>query len=244
VSDPFGQVHDYVEALLAGRRPKRFRVGRQEDWRALQFAAGLTGERDEAAAAPAPEFLARLQAQLAVETVSMAAPRATRRGLLAAALAALATGAGGFLAGRLSTPTPDPVPQTQVAPPSQPAMVRDNGQWFGVAKLSQLKQKQVVRFTAGAVEGHLVRSGNKVHALSAICSHLPCSLTYRWGSDDFLCPCHDVSFDMHGEAVNGRRPYDPLTPIQVKIEGDNVMVWSIGEAPKPQPGVVQPPAAG
>jgi len=203
---------------------------------ALQFAARLAGERDEDVT-PSPEFLRTLRSAMALEAQGKPKAATSRRGLLAAAVAGLATGITGFLAGRFSAPqTETPAqPTAQVAPPSQPAMVRDNGHWFAVAKLSELKEKQVVRFTAGSVEGHLVKYGHKVHALSAICSHLPCTLSYREGSNDFLCPCHDVAFNTRGEAVNVRRPLDPLTPIQVSINGDDVLVWSIGEVPKSAP---------
>lgn len=233
MSDRFEDTNQYVEALLAKHRPKRTPVQDDGDLHALQFAARLAAERDEEVA-PTPEFLRTLRAALVVEAQGKPKQQASRRGLLAAALAGLATGITGFLAGRFSAPPPEASVSapTQVAPPSQPAMVRDNGRWFKVANLSELKEKQIVRFTAGSVEGHLVKYGNKVHALSAICSHLPCTLTYREGSNDFLCPCHDVSFNTRGEAVNVRRPLDPLTPIQVSINGDDVLAWSIGDAPK------------
>lgn len=237
MSDRFEQVNQYVEALLSGSRPKRTRVPEEQDLRALQFAARLAAEANDGVT-PSPEFVSELQAALLLEAQGVPAARASRRGLLAAGVAGLAAGIAGFLAGRWTAPPPDvPAAPPQVAPPSQPAMVRDNGRWYAVARLSELREKQVVRFSAGAVEGHLVKYGNKVHALSAICSHLPCTLTYREATNDFLCPCHDVTFNTRGEPVNVRRPLDPLTPIQVSIEGDNVMVWSIGEAPKAPPAV-------
>ncbi|MSQ09555.1 MAG: Rieske (2Fe-2S) protein [Dehalococcoidia bacterium] len=204
MSDRFEDTNQYVETLLGQQRPRRTPVQDEGDLHALQFAARLAAGRDDEVI-PTPEFLRILRTALVMEAQGQ--PQASRRGLLAAALAGLATGITGFLAGRFSAPPSEASvsAHTQVAPPSQPAMVRDNGRWFTVAHLSELREKQVVRFTAGSVEGHLVKYGNKVHALSAICSHLPCTLTYRDGSNDFLCPCHDVSFDLRGEAVNVRR---------------------------------------
>lgn len=34
--------------------------------------------------------------------------------------------------------------------------------------------------------------------LSAICTHLKCGLEYRPEPGDFLCPCHDSTFDLGG----------------------------------------------
>ena len=108
-------------------------------------------------------------------------------------------------------------------------MVRDDGQWFQVAKVSQLPPRATVRFTAGAVEGHLVRRGDDLMALSAICSHLPCTLLWQDDNDDFLCPCHGVTFQPSGELKQSRRSYEPLTRLEVKVNGDEVLVWSIGK---------------
>ena len=240
MSDPFERMHLYVDALLNRKRPKRVTVDNEQDWMALQFAARLAGE---AASDPEPSaaFVAALQTRVVVSASAPSAASPSRRGLLAAAMAGIAAGLGGFGLGRFTAPAPEPAPApAQVASPSQPAMVREErGQWFAVAKLSQFSNQWVMRFTAGAVEGHLVRQGNKIYALSAICSHLPCSLVYQNDKRSFLCPCHDVSFGIAGEAINARRPYDPLTPIQVKIEGDDIMVLSIGEAPKTHLGTPQ-----
>ena len=118
--------------------------------------------------------------------------------------------------------------------------MRDNGRWFSIAKLSRLSEQATLRFTAGAVEGHLVRRGGEVMALSAICSDLPCTLVWQEKEDNFLCPCHDVLFDAQGEAKLTRRPVPPLTRLDVKVEGDDILVWSIGEDGPRQPGRPSP----
>lgn len=230
--DPFDKVHQYVEALLQGKKPKRAAVDDERDWRALQFAARLAGDR-HADEGPSPAFVARLQTQLVAEATGQKPANSHRRTLLAAAASGIAAGVGGFTMGRLTTPVEPPA---QVAPASRPPMVRDNGQWFAVAKLSHMNQHAIMRFSAGAVEGHLVRMGNKVYALSAICSDAPCALSYQENRDTFQCPCHGVNFDMNGEPVGNRRPIPPLTPVQVKIENDDVLVWSIGENKQASPG--------
>lgn len=105
--------------------------------------------------------------------------------------------------------------------------MRDNGRWFTVARLSDLSERATLRFSAGALEGHLVRLGGEVTALSAICSHMPCSLVWREADDDFLCPCHDATFYPDGELKFARRPYPPLTRFRARVEEGQVFVWSI-----------------
>lgn len=219
--DPFEQVQQFVEALLAGRKPRRFRVESREDAAALRMAAALTAEGHPARSEPDPAFIESLGSRLATPHQP-----ASRRGFLAAALAGLAAGLAGFSAGRLSAPSPGATP---AASGGGGALIRENGRWFPVARLSALAERATMRFTAGALEGHLVKRGNEVDALSAICSHMPCSLVYRSADDDFLCPCHDATFHTNGEQKFARRPYAPLTKFQVKVEGDQVMVWSVGD---------------
>ena len=77
--DPFGQVHKYVETLLQGRKPKRISVDDERDWKALQFAARLAGERAADTSGPSPEFVARLQARVVAEATGQKPAKASRR---------------------------------------------------------------------------------------------------------------------------------------------------------------------
>lgn len=226
MKDQFEQVQHFVDALLAGRKPRRFRVETRDDAEALRMAAALAAEGNPSGGEPDAAFIAQLGLRLASPR-----PAASRRGFLAAALAGLAAGVAGFSAGRLSGP-PSAAPATSGG---GGALIRENGRWFPIARLSELTERATLRFTAGALEGHLVKRGNEVDALSAICSHMPCSLVYRDADDDFLCPCHDATFHTNGEQKFARRPYAPLTKFQVKVKGDRVMVWSIGEDPPQAP---------
>ena len=108
-----------------------------------------------------------------------------------AGLAGLAAGVGaGWGLGRFL--------QAGGAPSSAGAIVRENGHWFPVARLSEIGDHATLRFTAGALEGNLVLRGREVTALSSVCSHLPCTLVWREQDDDFLCPCHDIPFNADG----------------------------------------------
>ncbi len=230
--DPFEQVHRFVDSLLLGKKPKRFRVGTREDLGALRMAAALSavGNTDE----PSRLFVDQLRTRFAAAagTPSVEAP-SSRRGFLAAGLAGLATGLGA--AAGITRLTQSPA--TPAAPAgSGTAIVRENGRWFPIARLSQMAEHATVRFSAGALEGNLVRRCDQDVALSSVCIHLPCSLVWREHDDDFLCPCHDASFTAAGEPKASRRPYGPLTRFETKVEGDQVMVWSIGNNPPQEPG--------
>ena len=231
MKDPFEQVNQFIEALRAGHKPKRFRVEEAEDRDALALVAHLIATSDPTLEEPDPLFVARLGQRLEMRTRRSSEVTQGRRRLLAAAFAGLAAGLGsGVGLDRVFSTSAPPQPP---AAPSIP-LVRDNGRWFAVAKFSELPNNAVVRFTAGALEGHLVKRSQDVQAVSAICSHMPCTLLWQEQGEHFLCPCHDATFHPDGEVKFARRPYPPLTHIEVKIQGDQVLVWSIGEDPTDQ----------
>ncbi|MBI2887335.1 MAG: Rieske (2Fe-2S) protein [Chloroflexi bacterium] len=230
--DPFEQPHQYVEALLAGRKPRRFRVAEAEDWDALKLAAQLAAAGAADREEPTPQFVAGLTRQMEARARGGRDMAQGRRGLLAAALAGLAAGIGSGLGLDRWLLRPSSPPQPAPAPIP---IVRDNGRWYLVARLSELPPNTVIRFTAGALEGHLIKRGQEVTALSAICSHLPCSLVWQEGEEHFLCPCHDATFHPSGELKFARRPYAPLTRFEITVDGDRVLVWSIGSDTPRQP---------
>jgi cytochrome b6-f complex iron-sulfur subunit len=60
-------------------------------------------------------------------------------------------------------------------------------------------------------------------ALSLICSHLGCSVSWDKTKNEFICPCHSSAFDMHGTVINSPAPR-PLDYFPVIIEGGKVKV--------------------
>ncbi|MCK0472104.1 ubiquinol-cytochrome c reductase iron-sulfur subunit [Halalkalibacter sp. APA_J-10(15)] len=71
---------------------------------------------------------------------------------------------------------------------------------------------------------------NEVTALSAICTHLGCTVAYD-GNDDFpeqfFCPCHFGRFDKDGHNIPGTPPRRPLDAYEVKVEDGKVYLGSI-----------------
>jgi len=47
----------------------------------------------------------------------------------------------------------------------------------------------------------LMREGERVYALSLVCTHLGCTVNVTPG--DILCPCHGSSFDREGRVLKG-----------------------------------------
>src|SRR5207253_2508336 len=82
--------------------------------------------------------------------------------------------------------------------PPPDVAVEPGAAWYRVANLAELPDDAVVRFTAGSRLGHLIRRGESLGALSAICTDQPCVLDYQADRSSFLCPCHTVYFGLDG----------------------------------------------
>ena len=79
------------------------------------------------------------------------------------------------------------------------------------------------RFSAGAVEGFLVRRGEAVEAISAVCTHMGCILRFNAAGARLDCPCHGASFSLDGvplyhEYLTG------LPRLQSRLNGGSVEV--------------------
>jgi cytochrome b6-f complex iron-sulfur subunit len=62
----------------------------------------------------------------------------------------------------------------------------------------------------------LIRRGDQVVALSAVCSHLGCIVAWSEPRLRFVCPCHAGTFDPEGKPVSGP-PDRPLARIPVQV---------------------------
>jgi len=66
-------------------------------------------------------------------------------------------------------------------------------------------------------------SGGELKALTAICTHLACTVQYRPDRSDIWCACHNGVYNQTGTNVSGPPPR-PLTPLEVNVRGDKVTV--------------------
>jgi len=70
---------------------------------------------------------------------------------------------------------------------------------------------------------YLVREGSDVRALSAVCTHLGCRISWHDAEQQFKCPCHGGCFSMKGAVVAGPPPR-PLDTVATRIDGGRVLV--------------------
>jgi Rieske Fe-S protein len=68
----------------------------------------------------------------------------------------------------------------------------------------------------------LVRHGSEVHALSAVCPHLGCSIDSA-PDGSFACPCHTSTFAPDGAKTGGPTPR-AMDPLATKIDEGFVAV--------------------
>jgi len=55
-----------------------------------------------------------------------------------------------------------------------------------------------------------------VTAVSSICSHLPCELSWDGTDGHLLCPCHPAKFTSEGQPAV-RYSLDPLSKVHVRV---------------------------
>lgn len=76
------------------------------------------------------------------------------------------------------------------------------------------------------------REGDDIIALSPICKHLGCTVT--WAGDDgnperFFCPCHNGLYEKNGENVPGTPPTGPLDQYEVGVSDGFITLGEIFE---------------
>lgn len=201
--DQIEALNEHVDALLDGRKPPYPRQMKVDDGEMLRMAALLASSQTPKSQ-PSAAFVDQLRQRFDPDRRQWWNVRVTRRGL--AGLAASAGAVAAALVGR-------GVWQRFGAGSSVPAG------WVPVAQAAELPPGSVKRFTAGEVQGHVMNIGGKVWALSAVCTHLACTLEWDQPHADFLCPCHGAEFDTNGqqtgaEAYGYDLPPLPRIPVQ------------------------------
>lgn len=197
------RVDKIVSDLLKGRRLK-LRAGDAEEKAAIAAAARLAAAR-QGPQRMHPAFRKRLAKAL---DRSKDEGWVTRRTALVAGLGLAAGVAGGGLAGRALAP--------QAVRAGGEAINPIGGRWIDVAAMTDLVEGQGRRVQAGGVGAYLFRKGDAVTAVSSICSHLPCELSWEGGSGHLLCPCHPARFNADGHSAD---PYTlpALNRVQTRV---------------------------
>jgi len=69
----------------------------------------------------------------------------------------------------------------------------------------------------------VVREEDRFHVVSAVCTHLGCTVQWRQDSGEFVCPCHGSHFDAAGDVVGGPAPR-PLPCLALTLAPDGLLV--------------------
>lgn len=206
-----------VSRLLGGGRVGG-KPGSAEEAPEVRAAARLAGSR-----AGYPAMSAAFREQLAERLAPSHRNRAvTRRSALVAGFSAATGAALGVGADRMMTSgtdqqgNPGTARRGEIDPWGAAAAWVDTG-----IRVDHLAEGQPVRVRAGAVGVFVVKKGTQVVAMSAYCTHQPCELA--WQEPMLNCPCHDVNFNLDGEAAS-HHPLPSLPMARTRIVDGRVQV--------------------
>jgi len=92
------------------------------------------------------------------------------------------------------------------------------------AKAGELPPNAAKIFKFGSAPAVLVNTAEgTLVALSAVCTHLTCTVRYDGETGTLFCPCHNGRFDLNGNVLSGPPPR-PLETYAVEISGPDIIV--------------------
>jgi nitrite reductase/ring-hydroxylating ferredoxin subunit len=204
---PENRMEQIVDDLLHGRR-LRLKAGDAEEKEAIIAAARLAAARS-GPQRMSPVFRRRLARILDSDPRE---PRLTRRAALVAGLGVAAGAVAGGIVGKALAPSAAPVTLSASSP-----VVPRKGRWTDVGSVADFIEGQGKLVKAGAVGAFVFRRGEKMTAVSSMCSHLPCELWWESGSSLLECPCHPVSFTSDGKPSSPSYTLPALNEVKVRV---------------------------
>jgi len=92
------------------------------------------------------------------------------------------------------------------------------------SKVGDLKSNSSKIFRFGTRPALLLMTAEgEYRALSAVCTHLSCTVQYRNDLHQIWCACHNGLYDLNGRNISGPPPR-PLEAFQVHVRGDEIVV--------------------
>lgn len=92
------------------------------------------------------------------------------------------------------------------------------------AKVGELKPNSGKIFRFGSRPGLLIlTAGGEYKAMSAVCTHLSCTVQYRPEMGEVWCACHNGTYGLDGRNISGPPPR-PLQAFDVQVRGDEIFV--------------------
>jgi Rieske Fe-S protein len=92
------------------------------------------------------------------------------------------------------------------------------------AKLADLPAGTGKVVAMGSSPVVVVNAEAGIRAFSAVCTHLGCIVEFDPTVKHIICPCHDGHFSPSSGAVISGPPPQPLGPVSVAVEGDQVFL--------------------
>jgi Rieske Fe-S protein len=91
------------------------------------------------------------------------------------------------------------------------------------AKVDELKLNSGRIFQFGSKPALLIRTADDQYkALSAVCTHLGCTVQYREDLHQVWCACHNGLYDVEGRNISGPPPR-PLEVFDVHVQGADII---------------------
>jgi cytochrome b6-f complex iron-sulfur subunit len=205
----------FLDQFGAERRPAPRRLTLQEVSEYI-LAVQLRIAR-EGVEAPSPQFLTALERAIE-HAVAQEQRRHQQMGLSRGYLMRTAIRAA-TAAGLVGTGVAADIARRHALQPMP--LVAGPGHWYDIAAEHELASGQLKRFDAGGVLGYLVNDGGRLHAVSAICTHMGCRLKPEQGHLGLRCLCHEARFSADGRVLAGPA-LEPLPRIDVHVEGGRV----------------------
>lgn len=120
-----------------------------------------------------------------------------------------------------------------------PLAKKEEARWISLGKVEAFKDQEpkLATFTITKKDGWvevqeartcwiIPQKNGEFVAFNGRCTHLGCAYSWRTSGDHagkFFCPCHDGLYDREGTVLDGPPPR-PLDRLDVKVEGDELMV--------------------
>jgi len=126
---------------------------------------------------------------------------------------------GGSLLGTLGSLL-YPVIRFLIPPRQAEAVVKK----MAAAKVGELAPNTAKLFKFGSSPALLINTAEgQLRALSAVCTHLTCTVSYESDTNTLYCPCHNGRFDLSGNVISGPPPRS-LETYEVEVAGGDIFV--------------------
>jgi cytochrome b6-f complex iron-sulfur subunit len=224
------RVAQFVDDLLHGRRPRRFKASPDEA-EAMAAAAGLAAAR-VGTDLPDKAALDRIHRRLS-ETLdeSPAVERKfSRRDWLRTAGTAAAAVVIGVALDKVVTNQQQPGgPGGPSTAPGSATLLPDGGSWRPVAALTDVPVGHAIPVSTASVDAILVNDGGNITAVSGVCTHLGCKLQPDDANRKLNCPCHQTAFSWSGKVLYYRLKAEPanLPLIQSRVNNGAIELYVV-----------------